>query len=82
MTENEIIAKTYCTNICTQFNEVVQKLVRIRKEAGLSQQFIAEWLKVDRRKIIALENGKLFDIILLEKYCDRFGLNLYINATD
>ncbi len=56
----------------------VQQLVDIRKEAGFSQEFIAEWLGVDRRKIMALESGSL-DIELICLYADKLDVDIYFN---
>lgn len=61
------------------FKEVVQKIVQIRKEAKFSQEFMAEWLNVDRRKIMALESGALIDYDLLYRYADKFDIQLTIN---
>jgi DNA-binding XRE family transcriptional regulator len=53
----------------------VQQLINIRKEAGFSQQFIADWLNVDRRKIISLENGAI-DIELLCIYAEKLDIQI------
>ncbi len=66
--------------IIVQFKSIVQNLVQARKQAGFTQQFIAEWLEVDRRKIIALENGTNFDLLLLNNYADKLSMELKLNA--
>ncbi len=58
----------------------VHQLIAIRKESGFSQDFIAQWLDVDRRKIIALESGNL-DIELLCHYADKLDVDIYFNLS-
>ena len=48
MNQYDIIKNTY-NSICKQLKEN-------RNKSGVTIDMVAEWLKVDRRKIIALEN--------------------------
>ena len=56
----------------------VHKLIEIRKDAGFNQEFIAKWLNVDRRKIIALEGGQI-DIVLLCRYAQKLDVDINFN---
>ena len=60
-------------DLCTQFGTMVKTLVEQRHSADFTQQFMADWCGVDRRKIMALESGELFDIELLFNYADKFA---------
>ena len=64
------------TSIIESFNAIVQKIVYIRKQAGFSQYFMADWLEVDRRKIIALEAGENLDIELLFNYAKMLDIDI------
>lgn len=55
----------------------VTELIHTRKEAKLSQQFMAEWLGVSRKKIVHFESGK-FDFELFFLYCDKFDVEILI----
>lgn len=61
--------------IKTQCNEVVSMLIKFRKEAGFSQEFVSEWLGVSRKKLNEFENGS-FDFDLMCLYCDKFSIDL------
>ena len=55
------------------YNELLKLVIEKRKEAKLSKEFIADWLHVDRRKIMNLEKGKI-DVILLLEYADKLSI--------
>lgn len=55
----------------------VPKLVQIRNEAKLTQQFMAEWLGVSRKTINRFEKGS-FDFELFCLYCDKFDIEILI----
>ena len=57
------------------YSEIVQNLVRTRKMIPMSQDGIADWLKVDRRKIMDLENGEI-NISLLLRYADKLSIDV------
>lgn len=61
-----------------QYNKIVQKIVQIRKSIPMTQNEVADWLKVDRRKIIALENGEI-NISLLLDYADKLSIEIKMN---
>ncbi|MES2397905.1 MAG: hypothetical protein V4549_17970 [Bacteroidota bacterium] len=63
----------------SQIQIITQKIIECRKESGQTQDDVADWIKVDRRKIIDFENGKRFDIELLCALCDRFSIELELN---
>ena len=62
----------------TQFNKIVTELIKIRKEAGFTQEFIADWLDISRKKLNEFENGK-FNFDLMVNYCDKLSVDLKIN---
>lgn len=41
----------------------------------MTQDGMADWLKVDRRKIMALENGEI-NISLLLRYADKLSIDV------
>lgn len=57
-----------CVHFKQQYQALVQELVQCRKSIPQSQQDVADWLKVDRRKIIAFEKAEKYDIELMLKY--------------
>ncbi|CAK0771765.1 hypothetical protein CCP3SC1AL1_580016 [Gammaproteobacteria bacterium] len=61
------------------YKEIVAELVLIRNQAGITQQFMAEWLKVDRRKIISFENCKKIELEILLKYSDKLSVDVKFN---
>lgn len=68
---------TKTTPLDKQCNEIVTKLIELRKQANFSQQFIAEWLGVSRKKLSEFENGK-FDFKLMKLYADKLSLTINI----
>ena len=58
-----------------QYKKIVQELVQIRKSINETQESVADWLGVDRRKIMALESGKI-DIELLLMYADKLSIDI------
>lgn len=63
------------------FNRMVQKCVQARQSARQTQDDMAKWLGVDRRKIIAIESGK-GDFELLLRYCDKMSIDVKFNYTE
>jgi len=66
-----------------QFNVQLKKLgtelCTIRKEINHSQSDMAEWLNVDRRKIIAFESLKKVDLELLLNYANKLSVEVKLN---
>jgi DNA-binding XRE family transcriptional regulator len=58
--------------------DILSKCIEIRKEAGFTQQFMSDWLNVDRRKIIELEKG-IMQVGLLLNYADKLSINVKLN---
>lgn len=58
-----------------QYKEIVRNLVQIRKEIPMTQEGMADWLKVDRRKIMAIEDGEI-NISLLLRYADKLSIDV------
>ncbi len=49
-------------------------LKSLRKESGITQQQLAQYLQVDQTMITKLENGtRNFNLTLIEKICNLFG---------
>lgn len=61
-----------------QYKKIVQELIQNRKMIPMTQNEIADMLNVDRRKIIALENGGI-NISLLLDYCDKMSIEINLN---
>ena len=61
-----------------QLLKIGAELCTIRKQSGLSQAQVAEWLKVDRRLIMAIEAGKSKNIEVICLYCDKFDIEILI----
>ena len=55
--------------------DLVQKLVQIRKSIPMTQASMADWLGVDRRKIIDLENGKM-NVSLMLCYAEKLSVDI------
>ena len=62
-----------------KYKLIVQKLIECRKESGMSGESLAEWLKIDRRKIMAFENLKKVDLETMLKYADKMSIDIKIN---
>lgn len=63
------------------YNSILAECISRRKHAGLTQEFMAEWLGVSRLKIIEFEKGN-GGVGLLLNYADRFDIEInlkYIN---
>lgn len=60
----------------SQYKQIVHELVQIRKQAGQTQADIAEWLGIDRRKIIAFEALKKIDLQTLLIYADKLSTEI------
>jgi DNA-binding XRE family transcriptional regulator len=61
-----------------QYKKIVHEIVHIRKSIPMTQAEVADWLKVDRRKIIALENGEI-NISLLLDYAEKLSIEINLN---
>ena len=61
-------------------NKIVADLIKIRKDAGFSQEFMAEWLKVSRKKINEFENGN-HDFDLMVQYADKLSVEIKLYYT-
>ena len=73
---NENVTKKL--QVYEQCNKIVAELIAIRKQANLSQEFMAEWLGVSRKKISEFENGN-FDFYLMVEYADKLSVDIEIN---
>jgi DNA-binding XRE family transcriptional regulator len=57
-------------------NEIVTLLVLSRKEAGITQSFMAEWIGVSRKRLINFEKGNIIDIELMCIYADKLSIKI------
>ncbi len=67
------------TNLCNltvTYNKIVKQLIENRNSSKCTQDTVASWLKVSRKKLIEFENLKRLDFELLCKYCDIYGIDL------
>lgn len=58
-------------------NKIVTDLIRIRKDAKFSQEFMADWLRVSRKKLNEFENGS-FDFDLMVNYASKLSVDIKI----
>lgn len=58
--------------------DILKEVIDIRKSIPMTQNEVADWLKVDRRKIIALESGEV-NVSLLLDYADKLSIDININ---
>lgn len=63
------------TIISTYF-EICKKLRDCRNDSKATIDVVANLLKVDRRKIIDLENCNRIDLELFSEYCYLYGIDL------
>lgn len=63
--------------IIVQFTEIVMELKLLRKKVFTLKE-LAIHLRTSTRKISQLENGKCFDFIFLQKYCEILGFDLFL----
>ena len=56
-----------------KYNNCVHELINQRHDAGFTQQFIADWLQIDRRKIISFEQCENVDIEFMFRYAEKFA---------
>lgn len=57
------------------YNELLKECIKRRKDAGFTQEFMADWLGVDRRKIMELESNKV-KVGLLLNYADKLDIEV------
>ena len=62
-----------------QYKKIAHELVQIRKQAGQTQADMADWLKIERRKIISFEKLKKVDLETLLKYSDKLSVDVKLN---
>jgi len=74
---NDVTEKIQIFEKC---NEIVTTLKSERIKAGFSQEFMADWLNVSRKKLNEFENGK-FDFELMVTYADKFSIDIDIKIS-
>ena len=90
--ENNNIETTDVHDSCTlalkyedfvqMYKKCVHELIEQRHDADFTQQFMADWLEVDRRKIISFEQCEQVDIEFLFRYAEKFAdVNVMIALT-
>lgn len=67
------IAQSNISMFKETYNEILKKCIETRKEAGFTQEFMADWLNTTRRSIIDLESGKI-KVGLLLNYADKLSI--------
>ena len=66
-------------NFKIHYKAIVDKLVTIRKESGLNQESLAEWLNVGRTKVVEFESLKRIDVEFLLLYADKMSVDVRLN---
>jgi DNA-binding XRE family transcriptional regulator len=69
------------SNLTVIYNSIVKQLVENRNQSKCTQDTVANWLNVSRKKLIEFENLKRLDIELLCKYSDIYGIDLNLKFT-
>ena len=75
--------KTNLCNITVTYNKIVKELIENRNSSKATQDVVAGWLNVSRKKLIEFENLKQMDFKLLCSYSDIYGIKLnlkYVNS--
>lgn len=62
-----------------QVQIITQKIIECRKESGQTQDDVAQWISVDRRKIIEFEKCEKLNIELLCILAEKFSIELKLN---
>ena len=57
------------------YQSVVAKLIQERKESKFSQEFMADWIGVSRKKLNEFERGKI-DFFLMCHYADKLSIEI------
>lgn len=71
MSENENLS-----NLIIIYNKIVKQLVDNRNQSKTTQDMVAGWLNVSRKKLIEFENLQGLDIKLMCKYADIYGIEI------
>lgn len=58
-----------------QCNKIITELIKIRKDAKFSQDFMSDWLNVSRKKLNEFENGN-FDFDLMVNYASKLSVDV------
>jgi DNA-binding XRE family transcriptional regulator len=70
------------TQVLDKCNEIVTQLTAIRKSARISQQSMAKWCGVSRKKLNEFESSpQHFDFLLMLKYADQVSVQIRLNYT-
>lgn len=67
------------SNLIVTYNKIVKQLVENRNTSGCTQDTVASWLNVSRKKLIEFENLQGLDIKLLCNYADIYGIEIKLN---
>ena len=79
---SQAIENTQVQNIVhfkAKYKELVQNIVLARNTAGITQEFVSEWLGVDRRKIISFEKLKKIDLEILLLYSHKMSIDVKLS---
>lgn len=69
------------SNLIVTYNKIVKQLVENRNQSKATQDMVANWLNVSRKKLIEFENLKGLDIKLTCEYADIYGIEIKLNYT-
>jgi DNA-binding XRE family transcriptional regulator len=58
------------------YNQIVTELVQCRNSSKQTQDDVAKWVNVSRKKIIEFENLQRFDIDLMCNLADKFSIEI------
>lgn len=75
----QIVPETLQTNydrFMDSYNSILQYCIEIRKQAGFSQEFMADWLGTTRKSVVDLENKRHFKVGLILRYADKLSIDV------
>ena len=67
------------SNLTVTYNQIVNQLIENRNSSKCTQDTVASWLNVSRKKLIEFENLKQMDFKLLCSYSDIYGIDLKLS---
>lgn len=79
---NQPIENTQVPNVAQfkgAYKTIVTELIQCRESAEVTQEFMAEWLNISRKRIIAFEKLKKIDLETLLKYTDKMSIDLKLS---
>lgn len=68
--------KTNVDRFKESYDLILNTCIKARKEAGFTQEFMAEWMNTTRKSIADLESKRHIKVSLLLNYADKLSMNV------